>query len=197
MEKLVAAINEHQVTETFVDHLQSLKPDMQNRMLVADGKATEDFSTKDVSWLGTATAALRVSVSYHYYVALNEPWDLRVSVTPSGVVGDVLAPALHALEPSVDTSQIETQNANGWANWNGSQLADDLLKDLTVKLNQRAAQQIPTYIPVAREAVEKFVRDWMLKQYDLPPGTPVYLRIKFSNESGAQVAPVMVQPTKG
>ena len=197
MEKLVAAINEHQVTETFVDHLQTLRPDMQNRLIVADGKATEDFSTKDVSWHGTATAALRVGVSYHYYVALNEPWDLRVSVTPSGVVGDVLAPSLRALEPAVDTSQLETQNANGWANWSGSQLAVDLMKDLTLKLNQRAAQQLPLYYPVAREAVEKFVRDWMLKQYDLPPGTPVYLRIRFGNEGGAQVAPAMVTQSKG
>jgi len=197
MEKLVAAINEHQVTESFVEHLQSLKPDMQNRLLVADGKATEDFSTKDVSWRGTATAALRVSVSYHYYVALNEPWSLRVSVTPAGVVGDVLAPALRPLEPSVDTSQLETQSANGWANWNGNQLQDGLMKDLTLKLNQRAAQQLPLYYPVGREAVEKFVRDWMLKQYDLPPGTPMYLRIKFSNEGGAQIAPAMVTPPKG
>jgi len=104
---------------------------------------------------------------------------------------------LRALEPAVDTSQLETQNANGWANWSGNQLADDLMKDLTLKLNQRAAQQLPLYYPVAREAVEKFVRDWMLKQYDLPPGTPVYLRIRFSNEGGAQIVPVMVAPPKG
>jgi hypothetical protein len=189
MEKLLADINGHHITETFVDHLQTIKPDLQNRLLVAEGKATEDFSAKDVSWHGTATAALRVSVTYHYYVALTDPWDLRVTVTPAGVVGDVLAPALRPLEPAVDTSQLETQNANGWANWGGNQLADDLLKDLSVKLNQRATQQMPLYYPAGREAVEKFVRDWMLKQYDLPPGTPVYLRIRFSNESAAQSAP--------
>jgi hypothetical protein len=37
----------------------------------------------------------------------------------------------------------------------------------------------------------------MLKQYDLPPGTPVYLRIRFSNEGGAQSAPVLVVMPKG
>ncbi len=197
MEKLLGAIAGHHVTETFVDHLQTIKPDLQNRLLVAEGKATEDFSAQDVTWRGTASAALRVSVTYHYYVALTDPWNLRMTVTPAGVVGDVLAPALRPLEPAVDTSQLETKNANGWANWSGNQLADDLLKDLSVKLNQRATQQLPLYYPAAREAVEKFVRDWMLKEYDLPPGTPVYLRIRFSNESGALVARVPVALPKG
>jgi len=108
-----------------------------------------------------------------------------VQVTPAGVVGEVTAPALKALEPSVDLSQLETQNANGWANWNGSQLADDLLKNLTLNLNRRAAAQLPLYYPAAREATEKFVKDWMLKEYNLPEGTPLYLKIRFRNEPEA------------
>jgi len=84
----------------------------------------------------------------------------------------------------VDTTQLEMKSANGWANWNGQQLADNLLKDLTLKLNLRAQAQMPVYFPAAREAVSKFVGDWMLKQYDLAPDTKIYLRVMFKNETG-------------
>jgi len=185
MQKLAAAINDHHITESFISHLDALRPDMKNRMLVAEGKSTESFSAKDESWHGTATADLRVPVTYHYFVALTEPWELNVQVTPAGVVGEVIAPALHSLNPSVETSQLEMQNANGWANFNGPELAGGLLQDLTLKLNQRAQQQMGLYFPTARDAVEKFVRTWMLQQYDLSPDTKIFLHVKFRNEPGA------------
>lgn len=189
MEKLVAAISEHQVTQSFVDHVDALKPDLKGRLLVAERNTTEIFSAEDATWRGTATAELRVPVTYHYYVTLSGDWDLRVQVTSAGVVGEVVAPDLRALEPSINTSQMEMKSANGWANWNGTQLKDDLLKDLTIKLDRRAGMQIAQNFPTAHEAVEKFVRDWMLREYNLAPGTPVYLRVKFRNEPGADLTP--------
>jgi len=188
MEKLAAAISEHTVTQTFVDHVDALKPDLKNRMLVAERDTTEVFNAEDVSWHGTATAELRVPATYHYYIALSGAWDLRVQVTPAGVVGDVIAPDLHPLEPSFDTTRLEMKSANGWANWNGAQLQDDLLKNLTLKLDTRAATQMSLSYPTAHEAVEKFVRDWMLREYNLAPETPVYLRVHFHNEPGAVLA---------
>ncbi len=196
MEKLAEAIGSHQVTQTFTEHLVSLQPDMNNRMLVAEGRATEDFSASDASWLGTSTAEVRVPVTYHYYVALTDPWELQVQVTPVGVVGQVIAPAMRPLSPAVDTAQLETKSSNGWANWNGADLADNLLKDLTVKLNSRAEAQVGLYFPNARESVEKFVRSWMLQQYNLAPGTPVYLKVIFRNEPGAP-GPLVPATTKG
>lgn len=194
MDKLVTAITEHQVTQSFVEHVDSLKPDLKNRMLVAERQTTEIFNTQDASWLGTATAELRVPVTYHYYVALTGNWDLRVQVTAAGVVGDVIAPEMRALEPSVNTSQMELKSANGWANWSGAELKDNLLKDLTGRLDKRAATELGQSFPAAHEAVEKFVRDWMLREYNLPPGTSVYLRVKFRNEPGVELTPL---PPKG
>lgn len=193
MEKLAAAINEHTVTESFVQHVDSLKPDLNNRLLVAERQTTETFSKEDSSWHGTATAELRVPVTYHYYVALTGAWELRVQVTAAGVVGDVVAPDLQALAPSINTSQLEMKSANGWANWNGAQLQDDLLKGLTGKLDQRAGLQVAQSFPPAHEAVEKFVREWMLQEYNLAPGTPVYLRVRFHNEPD----PLASAPPKG
>lgn len=190
MEKLVAAITEHHVTQSFVEHLDVLKPDMKNRLLVAERQNTEIFNTTDASWLGTATAELRVPVTYHYYIALSGNWDLRVQVTEAGVVGEVIAPALQGLEPTINTSQMELKSANGWANWSGSDLKEDLLKDLTGRIDKRALSQLSQSFPAAHEAVEKFVRDWMLREYNLAPGTPIYLRVKFRNEPGVELTPV-------
>ncbi len=198
---LAAGLDLHLVTETFTSHLDSLRPDMNNRMLVAEGKSTESFSAKDESWHGTATADLRVPATYHYFVALSDPWELHVQVTPAGVVGDVLAPVMRSLDPSVNTSQLEMKSSNGWANYNGSALADNLLKDLTMKLNERAMQQEMLYFPTARESVEKFVHDWMLKEYKLPPETPFFLHVKFRNETGAvpatTIGTALVNKSKG
>ncbi len=188
LSNLAASLDSHLVSVDFSSHLDTLRPDMNNRMLVAEGKSTESFSAKDESWHGTATADLRVPATYHYFVALSDPWELHVQVTPAGVVGDVLAPAIRSLDPSVNTSQLEMKSSNGWANYNGSTLADNLLKDLTMKLNERAMQQMDLYYPAAHEAVEKFVRDWMLKEYKLPPDTQFFLHVKFRNEPGAAPA---------
>ncbi len=182
MESLAAAISEHKVTESFVQHVDSLKPDLKNRMLVAERSTTEVFDSQDASWHGTATAELRVPVTYRYYVALTGAWDLQVHVTSAGVVGDVIAPDLRPLEPSFDTTRLEMKSANGWANWSGSQLQDDLLKNLTLKINTRAVTQLSQSFPAAHESVEKFVRQWMLSEYKLAPDTPIYLRIRFHNE---------------
>ncbi|HTB62555.1 MAG TPA: hypothetical protein VK737_03110 [Opitutales bacterium] len=191
MEKLAEAITAHQVTTTFTEHLVSLQPDMKNRMLVAEGRTTEDFSAQDASWLGTSTAEVRVPVTYHYYVALTDPWELNVQITSAGVVGEVIAPAMRPLSPSVDTAQLETKNS-----MNGSDLKDNLLKDLTVKLNSRAEAQVGLYFPIARESIEKFVRSWMLQQYNLAPTTPVYLKVIFKNEPNAP-GPLVPVTTKG
>ncbi len=189
MDKLVAAISEHHVTQSFVEHIDSMQPDLKGRMLVAERQTTEIFNTQDASWLGTATAELRVPVTYHYYIALTGNWDLSVQVTPAGVVGDIIAPELRVLEPTVNTSQMELKSANGWANWSGAELKDNLLKDLTGRLDRRAGMELPQNFPTAHEAVEKFVRDWMLREYNLAPGTPVYLRVKFRNEPGVLLTP--------
>jgi hypothetical protein len=198
MEKLAEAINEHKVTETFVDAEEAQHPDLTNPLLVATDRRTEQFDDEDSSLLGgTATAEIRVPVTYHYYVALTDPWQVNVQVTPAGVVGEVLAPALHPLDPALDTTGLEMKSSNGWANWSGQKLQDDLLKDLTVKLKVKAQENLANVYASSHEGVEKFVRDWILKQYDLPPGTPIYLHVTFRNEPGAPPALVPASMPKG
>jgi hypothetical protein len=186
MEKLAAAINEHTVTETFVDFEEAQHADLNNPLIVATDQRTEQFDEAESSLLGgTATAELRVPVTYHYYVALADPWQLNLAVTPAGIVGEVIAPALHPLDPALDTTNLEMKSSNGWANWNGQKLQDDLLRDLTVKLKVKAQENMANVYASSHEGVEKFVRDWILQQYAVPPGTPIYLHVTFRNEPGA------------
>ncbi len=198
MERLVDAIAENKVTETFVDAEESQHPDLNNPLIVATDQRTEQFDDEESSLLGgTASAEIRTHVTYYYYVALTDPWQVNVQVTPAGVVGEVLAPALHPLDPVLDTTSLEMKSSNGWANWNGQKLQDGLLKDLTVKLKVKAQENLPNVFASSHEGVEKFVRDWILKQYALPPGTPVYLHVSFRNEPGAPAPLVPVATPKG
>jgi len=198
MEKLVAAINEHQVTETFVDYEQAQHPALNNPLIVATDRRTELFDDEESSLLGgTASAEIRVPVTYNYYVALTDPWVVDVQVTPAGVVGNVIAPALHPLDPALDTTGLEMKSSNGWANWNGQKLQDNLLKDLTVKLKMKAQANLANVYATSHEGVEKFVRDWILQQYALPPGTPIFLHVTFRNEPGAPPALMPAATLKG
>jgi hypothetical protein len=185
--RLVAAMKTDQVVETFREHLVSLQPDLQGRLLVADVKDNEEFDAADSNWFGTTTADIRVPVTYLYFVALDEPWQLRVRVGADGVVtGDVIAPDLRPLQPpAIDTGRMEIKGDNGWLRWDKGQVQADLLKTITLRCAQRGAQKVSQYFPLARAGVEKFVRDWILKEYQIPANVPVYLRVTFHNEAPA------------
>ncbi|MGA2052115.1 MAG: hypothetical protein ABSH19_02255, partial [Opitutales bacterium] len=191
MARLLDAIKQDNVVQTFREHLETIQPDLAGRLLVADVKANEEFSEEDTDLLGTTSADIRVPVTYYYYVALSDPWILQTNVTAGGAVTcAVLAPAVKSLPaPSIDTSHLEIKSENGWLRWDKNEVTADLLRELTPKLSARAAQKLPQFFPQARESVEKFVKDWILKEYRRPPGAPVFINVTFRNEPAAPGTP--------
>jgi hypothetical protein len=192
------------VNETFREHLESSTPDLAGRLLLVEDHVQEDFKREDTPWwgvamnttLGTTTSEIQVPVTFRYYVALSEPWDLHVQVTPQGVLCDVVAPALKPLpDPSPNLSQMEIKSSNGWLRFNKDAVQADLMKDITESLNHRAFSQVPEHFAMAHAGVEKFVKDWMLREYGLPSDVPIYLRVVFRNEPGApKAAPASSAP---
>ena len=184
MARLVAAIKQDNVVHTFEEHLESIKADTQGRLLVAEVKSNEDFTDSDSNLLGTTTSEIRVPVTYNYYVALSEPWSFQINTTPGGAVTcAVIAPDLKPLAtPAIDTSHMEIKSENGWLRWDKSTVESSLLRTLTPKVSARAVQRLPEFFPQAREGVEKFVNDWILKEYQIPPGSPVFIKVTFHNE---------------
>ncbi len=182
--KIIAAIKANTATTTFREHLDSIKPDLDGRLLVAEGQATEDFRRDSTGLFGTSFSEIRAPVTYHYFVALSGNWEMQLHEGPDGgVTGEVVAPELQPLpNPALDTAAMEVSSGNGWLRWDKNDLQNDLLREITPALNRRATQKLPQYFPVARAGVEKFVREWMLREYQLPPGTPIYLHIRFHNE---------------
>jgi len=184
MAKLVAAIKQDNVVQTFEEHLESIRADTQGRLLVAEVKSNEDFSDTDSDLLGTTTSEIRVPVTYDYYVALNEPWAFQINTSPGGAVTcAVLAPNLKSLPtPGIDTSHMEIKSENGWLRWDKNDVTANLLHTLTPKASARAVQRLPEFFPQAREGVEKFVKNWILQEYQIPPGAPVFIKVTFRNE---------------
>jgi hypothetical protein len=187
--RLAAALKQENIVQTFREHLASIQPDLSGRLLVADVKANEEFSEEDSSLLGTTSATIRAPVQYYYYVALGDPWFITINTTPAGAVTCLVgAPAIHALpSPAIDTSRLEIKSENGWLRWDKADVTARLLREISPKVSARAAQQLPQFLPQARESVEKFVREWILKQYQLPPNTPVFIQVLFLNESGRPI----------
>lgn len=192
MARLIAAIKQDNVVQTFAEHLESIKADTQGRLLVAEVKSNEDFSDTDSNLLGTTSSEIRAPVTYDYYVALSEPWSFQINTTPGGAVTcAVLAPNLQALPtPGIDTSHMEIKSENGWLRWDKDDVEANLLHTLTPKASARAVQRLPEFFPQAREGVEKFVKNWILKEYQIPPGAPVFIKVTFRNEpSDAPTSP--------
>jgi hypothetical protein len=191
MARLIDAIKQDNVVQTFREHLESIQPDLAGRLIVADVKADEEFSEEDSNLLGTTTSDIRAPVTYYYYVALSDPWILQLDISANHTVAcAVLAPAVHALpDPSIDTSHLEIKSQNGWLRWDKNEVTADLLREITPKVSARAAQKLPEFFPQAREGVEKFVKDWILKEYHLPPGAPVFINVTFRNETPPAPSP--------
>ena len=187
MARLIAAIKQDNVVHTFAEHLESIKADTQGRLLVAEVKSNEDFTETDSSLLGTTSSEIRVPVTYDYYVALSEPWDFQINLTPGGAVTcAVLAPDLKPLPtPAIDTSHMQIKSENGWLRWDKNDVTADLLREITPKASARAFQNLPEFFPQARQGVEKFVNNWILREYQIPPGAPVFIKVTFRNEPPA------------
>jgi hypothetical protein len=185
MARLVAAIKQDNVVQTFEEHLESIKADTRGRLLVAEVKSNEDFSDTDSDLLGTTSSEIRVPVTYDYYVELSEPWAFQINTSPGGAVTcAVLAPNLKSLPtPGIDTSHMEIKSENGWLRWDKNDVESNLLHTLTPKASARAVQRLPEFFPQAREGVEKFVKSWILREYRIPPGAPVFIKVTFRNET--------------
>ena len=77
---------------------------------------------------------------------------------------------------------MEIKSENGWLRWDKNDVTANLLHSLTPKASARAVQRLPEFFPQAREGVEKFVKNWILQEYQVPAGAPVFIKVTFRNE---------------
>jgi len=186
------------ITTTFLADVPRLVEGEGLKLEVAAYEATEIFTRTDersVMWelvpLGTATAEIRVPVTYRYHVRLDEEWRLEVDDHTCRV----FAPPIRAtLPPAIHTDRMVKTLETSGVRWDGEDVMTELEQYLTPRLSARA--QSPERIDLVRETcrrrVAEFVRGWLLREDHWRPDRFRAVTVVFADETPESAAPTLV-----
>ena len=146
---------------------------------------TEQLSKSDKSdkWLGTTSSVMRVDATYRYEVELRSDWSFGLDEARK--VAFVIAPKLKPQLPvAVDTKTIQEETSSGWARFDKWDHLTELRKELSPFLENKANSQ--DYIDLvrgeARQTVEEFVSDWILKEKGWNSNDRPVVKVYFEDE---------------
>ena len=162
------------ITTTFVEDIPAVASTHGDVLELATLTSTETFSREESTMLAwgylptsTTSAEIRVPATYRYHLKLSGSWRLATR----GNVCVVLAPRIEpSLPPAIDTARMEKRAASGWASFDKDAMLDDLEKDITRHLSQRAAntKHIDLVREQCRRSVAEFVQKWLVKKLQWP-----------------------------
>jgi len=158
------------ITTTFIEDIPVITSTHGNVLELAHSRSTETFrredslnSLWDLFYIGTTTAEIRVPVTFRYHIRLSDPWRLAAKNNVCFVYAPQFRPTL---PPAIDTGLMEKRAASGWARFDKNQRLDELERDLTGLLVQRAKS--PAHLNLVREqcrkSVGEFVKNWLIQK---------------------------------
>lgn len=158
------------ITTTFLEDIPVITSTHGNVLELANSKSTETFrredsmnSLWDLFYVGTTTVEIRVPVTFRYHILLSDPWRLAAK----GNVCYVMAPQFRpSLPPAINTGLMEKRAESGWARFDKNERMDELERDMTGMLVQRAKS--PQHLNLVREqcrkSVGEFVKNWLIQK---------------------------------
>jgi len=174
------------VEETFRERITRVRSNEGDVLEVATVETEETFTRLDSrdlfsGWipLGTTLSEIRVPVVYRYHVLLSDPWNVEVTGDQISVTAPVIRPSL---PPAIRTDGMQKKSTAGWARFNAADNLSHLERELTPRMERRAAEarRVNLSRDAAREAVEKFVRRWILDSH--PEHEQAKVEILFADE---------------
>jgi hypothetical protein len=158
------------ITHTFRESIPRITSTQGDILELAVSRSEETFKRADekrVAWdwvyLGTTVAEIRVPATFRYHLRLSDPWKLATR----GQVCVVLAPPIRSsLPPAIDTTGMEKRAESGWARFDKQASLDELERNLTGILEQRAGdrEHMDLVREACRKSVAEFVRKWLLRE---------------------------------
>ena len=158
------------ITTTFLEDIPFIASTHGNVLELAHSRSIETFrredslnSLWDLFYIGTTTVEIRVPVTFRYHLKLSEPWRLAAK----GNVCIVYAPQYRpSLPPAIDTGLMEKRAESGWARFDKTQRLDELERDMTGLLVQRAksSSHLNLVREQCRKSVGEFVKNWLIQR---------------------------------
>lgn len=158
------------ITTTFLEDIPVITSTHGDVLELAHSRSIETFrredsmnSLWDLFYIGTTTVEIRAPVTFRYHIKLSDPWRLAAK----GNVCFVYAPQFRpSLPPAIDTGLMEKRAESGWARFDKNQRLDELERDMTGLLVQRAKS--PSHLNLVREqcrkSVGEFVKNWLIQR---------------------------------
>lgn len=170
MENAAAKFKTGQITETFIAEIPVFQSAGIGRLEIGTVESTETFEKSDkkkILWdlvsRGETIAEIKVPVTYRYHIDLAGEWNITVS--DNNCI--VQAPPIQASLPvAIHTDRLEKKVSQGWAQFNGEELADELQRSITPTLEQHATSEenISSIREEARASVAKFIQSWLIRE---------------------------------
>lgn len=129
----------------------------------------------------STVATIQVPVTYRYHVPLATEWRF---FRRDNVFVVVAPPVKPSLPVAIDTTGLQSFSHGTWSLITGRAATDDLLKQLTPLLNDRAnaSAYIEAQRDAARKTVGEFVQKWVLSQDKWKNLTGVRIQVFFADE---------------
>ena len=166
---------------------------------VASLKSDEFFTHEDekrVFWeyipLGKNISQIKVPVTYRYHIDLSEDWVIEVKDNVCAVVAPRIRPTLPV---AIETDKMEKKVDEGWLRFDGEEQLTDLEKNITPALAVHARKNLDNVREHARQAVAKFVRQWLMKEDHWRENRFTAVQVSFMEELEDVPKPVEKPPT--
>lgn len=189
IEDAAAKFKTGQITETFNAEIPVFQSAGVGRLEIGTVDSTETFEKidqKKIFWdlisRGETIAEIKVPVTYRYHIDLAGEW--IVSVKDDVCV--VKAPPIQASLPvAIHTDKLEKKVSEGWAQFNGEELADELQRTITPTLKRHAESEknISSIREEARSSVAKFIRSWLIREEQWGADRFVAITVLFADET--------------
>ena len=144
---------------------------------------TETFQSQTDSWRGTTTSTISLNATYRYEIELRDRWNLLIDDTRK-VVFVVAPPFKPQLPVAVDSRTVEESTMSGWGRFDKWESLQALRKETSPYLGRKARST--GYMEVARgqarQTVEEFVADWLLRNRGWPQHCERFVKVYFADE---------------
>ncbi len=144
---------------------------------------TEEFRKVRGSWRGTTTSGIRLNATYRYEIELRSEWNMHFDEERR--VAFVVAPAIEPQLPvAVDSQSVQEWTESGWGRFDKWEHLQELRTEMSPVLEEKAKSK--GYRDLARgdarQTVEEFVSDWILKHRPWPEGPAPVIKVYFADE---------------
>ncbi len=145
-------------------------------------KAEELYKEKG-TWRGTTTSGISLNATYRYEIELRADWNIHIDEERR--IAFVVAPEIKPQLPvAVDSQSVQEKTESGWGRFDKWEHLRELREAISPLLEEKANSQ--GYKDLARgharQTVEEFVSDWILKHRPWPEGPPPVIKVYFADE---------------